>query len=329
MWETGKNRICDLRQGPAGLVLNDEWESFRIRFAIYYPLKEGVTMRINGDLDSLGAWNKDGPVNMRLGGKPRVLPNGGTGLCWEYEVVVPNKVDFVKYKYSTYDETNDLAVWEREPTRSLKVPVDIEYAEYLLQKKAQGLADTALQLELPVNGVIDKLDVNLVTCINYDRIGEFPIYIGAYPQHEEDIELLAKAGVTAVLNVQTDIDMTHRQVNWPRMQAAYTKHGILGINYPIHDFNSEDLAAKLRKGAEIIQRLVKEGKTVYVHCTAGMGRAPANVISYLVIYQNYALGDACDYVKKYRKAAEPNMYSLKKALATEEGRVEKPVEPQQ
>jgi hypothetical protein len=38
---------------------------------------------------------------------------------------------------------------------------------------------------------------------------------------ENDIDLMAQAGVTGVLNVQTSIDLEHRGVNWDRMVKYY------------------------------------------------------------------------------------------------------------
>lgn len=96
---------------------------------------------------------------------------------------------------------------------------------------------------------------------------------------------MAEAGVTGVLNVQTEIDIKHRGINWPRMIEFYEAHGITAVHYPIHDFNEEDLKAKIKGGADILNKLINEqGLAVYVHCTAGMGRAPACVLTYLCLY---------------------------------------------
>lgn len=46
--------------------LVDKWDMFTIKYSLYYPLKEGEYMRINGDSEKLGNWNseKGGPVKM-------------------------------------------------------------------------------------------------------------------------------------------------------------------------------------------------------------------------------------------------------------------------
>ena len=48
----------------------DNWNSYDITFSIYYPLKDEKNeyMRINGNLEVLGSWNKgEGPVRMKQG----------------------------------------------------------------------------------------------------------------------------------------------------------------------------------------------------------------------------------------------------------------------
>eukprot|EP00826_Nyctotherus_ovalis_P003085 TRINITY_DN10619_c0_g1_i9.p2 TRINITY_DN10619_c0_g1~~TRINITY_DN10619_c0_g1_i9.p2 ORF type:complete len:185 (+),score=40.36 TRINITY_DN10619_c0_g1_i9:298-852(+) len=179
--------------------------------------------------------------------------------------------------------------------------------------KAEEGMEEARHSDLPVNGIIERFDVNFVSDINYDKIGTYPIFIGAYPQNEDDIKILAKLGVTGVLNVQTDIDMKHRQTDPARLKETYARHGIKMVHYPVHDFNPEDLSQKVRGGAECIDSLINEGRTVYVHCTAGMGRAPSMVIGYLVMYKKMSLDEAYNLVKENRKVVSPNMWALKKS----------------
>lgn len=65
------------------------------------------------------------------------------------------------------------------------------------------------------------------------------------------------------------------------MTDHYKKVGIKAVHFPIHDFNEIDLTEKLPAASEILRNLIEEGSHVYVHCTAGMGRAPATVLVYL------------------------------------------------
>ena len=82
-----------------------------------------------------------------------------------------------------------------------------------------------------VNGHVEKTDANFVGGLTFDQIGESNIFIGPYPQIEEDCQTLADAGVTAVFNVQTVIDIAHRGVDWPRMIEWYKERGITATHF--------------------------------------------------------------------------------------------------
>lgn len=127
---------------------------------------------------------------------------------------------------------------------------------------------------------------------------------------------MAEAGVTGVLNVQTEIDINHRGINWPKMLDFYRENGIKAVLFQIHDFNEEDLKDKLKKGADILNQMLNdEGLQVYVHCTAGMGRAPATVLTYLCLHQGWDPDEADTFVKQYRKVSTPNLRAVKAVLA--------------
>jgi hypothetical protein len=52
-----------------------------------------------------------------------------------------------------------------------------------------------------VNGLINKADANFVGGLSFDKINDTGLFIGPYPQLEQDVEAMHKAGVTAVFNV--------------------------------------------------------------------------------------------------------------------------------
>lgn len=88
-----------------------------------------------------------------------------------------------------------------------------------------------------------------------------------------------------MLCVQTEIDIKHRGINWPRMVEYYSAAGIRPELFPIHDFNEQDLRSKILNGAKLLNEMINEdNRKVYVHCTAGMGRAPAVVLVYLCLF---------------------------------------------
>jgi protein-tyrosine phosphatase len=54
---------------------------------------------------------------------------------------------------------------------------------------------------------------------------------------------------------------------------------------------------------------------VYVHCTAGMGRAPATVLVYMCLFLNYDPDEADLYVKNWRKVSVPNLRAVKEVVS--------------
>lgn len=164
--------------------------------------------------------------------------------------------------------------------------------------------------EMLLNHNIVRFDINFVNDLNFNKIGDYPIFIGPYPQGEEDIEKMHKAGVTAVLNVQSDIDFVHRQINWKNLVEAYSKNRIEIVRHPILDFNQQDLINNLKDAGEKLKALIRRHHMVYVHCTAGMSRAAATVIIYLCFNENMTLQAAHDFVKSHRKIICPNMGAI-------------------
>ena len=135
-WEDGINRIADLHllaaenEGRRTVELRDHFERYTVNFSIHYPLKEGEFMRINGDPEIMGFWNKGtGPKKMAVAQKEVVWLTGEKVHPWEFPVMfrqneIPNRII---YKYSIRNEKKDTYVWEREPSRVLEVPDPNEY----------------------------------------------------------------------------------------------------------------------------------------------------------------------------------------------------------
>lgn len=176
------------------------------------------------------------------------------------------------------------------------------------------LGQVGRETEVLVNCHVKKLDVNFVSELKFNKIGDYDIYIGPYPQNEDDIAELSKSDINAVINLQTELDMVHRQINWQANLNAYKKYDIEVERIPIRDFDPDDLLIKLQGAAEKLKDLLNSNKIVYVHCTAGMSRAAATVIAYLVLFDTYSLDEAYEYVKFYRNIICPNMNVLSKVV---------------
>lgn len=136
------------------------------------------------------------------------------------------------------------------------------------------------------------------------------LFVGSHPRTSGDIERLSRTlGVKAVLNMQTDEDMETWGINWATHAAQYERRGVEVARVPIRDFDRLDLRKKLPDAVRVLNQLLVRGHTVYTHCTAGVGRAPAVVIAYLHWCRGWELERAVNHVTSRRSCA-PNVEAI-------------------
>lgn len=139
------------------------------------------------------------------------------------------------------------------------------------------------------------------------------VFVGSCPETVEDIDhLLHQVGVTAVLNLQTDEDLERIGCDWRKLHTHYRRMKIVLRRVPVRDFDAEDLRKTLPDCVQALNELLRKGHTVYVHCTAGAGRSPSVVITYLNWVQQLDLDKAAQLVQKCRPCS-PNLDAIRKA----------------
>lgn len=135
--------------------------------------------------------------------------------------------------------------------------------------------------------------------IDFDAVNE-SIYLGSVPTSVQEVDLLRMRGISSVLNLQTDLDMIVRKIDWASISKRYSETGIELVRYPIRDFDPVDLQEKVVGAAASLRQLIDSGYKVYVHCTAGINRSPTVVIAYLHLHLGYPLDEATRFVKECR-----------------------------
>lgn len=141
--------------------------------------------------------------------------------------------------------------------------------------------------------------------MEYSKITE-DIYVGMQPNQALKAELEA-LGITASINLRAEFD-----------DAA---HGLAFPGYcylPTVDFTAPTLA-HLQQGVSFIQQNLAAGGKVYIHCAAGVGRAPTMGAAYL-ISQGKTVADSLAWLKRQRpvidldKAQITVLYEFAKTL---------------
>jgi len=95
-----------------------------------------------------------------------------------------------------------------------------------------------------------------------------------------------------------------------KIVSEVIRHDVLDVE----DSTSSEHVNRMRNGLDEIvdnmHRSLVEGKTVVVHCIAGMSRSPTVVMYYLCKYHNMSVKEALDHVSSYRPVVYPNVAFL-------------------
>jgi protein-tyrosine phosphatase len=141
------------------------------------------------------------------------------------------------------------------------------------------------------------------------------LLIGEYPRYEDVIWLRDTFEVTAVHSLQDDEDLRFNGLDIAALRAACDQNGITLVRTPIPDGSANALAGRLKEALEHLEALVRANQRVYLHCNAGMNRAPTVAIAFMHAFYNMPLPEALAYVKQ-RRACGPFMTVLEDYFAS-------------
>lgn len=137
------------------------------------------------------------------------------------------------------------------------------------------------------------------------------LFVGSYPASVDDIRRLKRAsGISAVLNLQTDEDIRHFQLDWDLLLSDYQTSGIELRRVSVRDFDPVDLQDKLPHAVLTSDQLLRAGHTLYLHCSAGAGRSPTVAIAYLAWCCGWDLDRAVVHVQQCRPCS-PNVDAIR------------------
>ncbi|WVY97682.1 hypothetical protein V8G54_029833 [Vigna mungo] len=109
--------------------------------------------------------------------------------------------------------------------------------------------------------------------MNYNFIRP-DLIVGSCPQTPDDVEKLRRIGVKTIFCLQQNPDLEYP--NQFAIQEYAKAHDVQHLRAEIRDFDAFDLRMRL---PAVVSKLYKainsNGGVTYIHCTAGLGRAPA------------------------------------------------------
>jgi protein-tyrosine phosphatase len=135
------------------------------------------------------------------------------------------------------------------------------------------------------------------------------LLIGEYPAVDDAGWLRSVHQVTAVFSLQDDSDLASKCLDLRQLEHTYRQHGLRFHRVPVPDCDLETFAHLLDPIVSSLTELLRQGERVYLHCNAGMNRAPTVAIAYLHTAHGLPLSIACDFVKQ-RHRCVPYMQLL-------------------
>lgn len=137
------------------------------------------------------------------------------------------------------------------------------------------------------------------------------IALGGGIWNAENMALVARAGVTHIIDMQIEFDDT----------ALAERHGITVLWNPIDDDFKPKSAEVFERGVEFARAaLDEEGTKLFIHCAAGVHRAPMMTLA-LLCSLSWNMDDAMDLIEGKRPVvdfADVYVRSVEKFLEKQE-----------
>ncbi len=124
--------------------------------------------------------------------------------------------------------------------------------------------------------------------------------VGEYPTPDDAAWLRTACRVDAVVSLQDDADLARKGLQLGALRAAYAAHDLAFARFPVGDGDTAALAAALDAVLACLHTHLRAGRTVFLHCNAGLNRAPTVAIAYLHEHGGLPLRDAAAAMKAVR-----------------------------
>jgi protein-tyrosine phosphatase len=128
------------------------------------------------------------------------------------------------------------------------------------------------------------------------------LLIGAYPLDEDDVGMLAWAGVDRVLNLVEDGE--YEPGERETVLSAFASAGIEEQRVGLTDYGGLP-PAELEVAVRAVASWLDDGKTSYVHCRAGWQRSAAVAAGVIAVRDGVDIDAALDRVQRRKPTADP------------------------
>lgn len=145
-----------------------------------------------------------------------------------------------------------------------------------------------------------RLSQRALTPLNWVIPGK--LAVGALPQ-PGDRQRLEQANIKVILSLTAPVE-----ADWPPEIAQHFR--CARISLPDSRYTINLRVERLAKAVDLVHRSLSQQLPIYVHCLAGIERAPMVCIAYLCSYHDLDLWEAVNWLKQVRPCASPTMAQL-------------------
>ncbi|XP_057798845.1 phosphoglucan phosphatase DSP4, amyloplastic [Salvia miltiorrhiza] len=151
--------------------------------------------------------------------------------------------------------------------------------------------------------------------MNYNFIRP-DLIVGSCLQTPADVDKLRAIGVKTIFCLQQNSDLEYFGVDIAAIREyANSFDDIQHVRAEIRDFDAFDLRFRLPAVVSKLHKaIVQNGGVAYIHCTAGLGRAPATAVAYMYWIQGYTLKEAHELLMS-KRSCFPKLEAIKSATA--------------
>ena len=147
----------------------------------------------------------------------------------------------------------------------------------------------------------------------YYHLIEEDVIVGSQPQNKDDVIHLKKhEDVQVIFSMQQIKDLDYWGVNGHELEKTARDMGMEYIRVGAVDFDPHSLRAILPQAVALLNDARSQRGRVYLHCTAGLGRAPAVAMCSLFWNTGMNLDQVYEYVTNIRPCG-PNMDAIRGA----------------
>ncbi|KAI3470553.1 hypothetical protein Pfo_027216 [Paulownia fortunei] len=142
------------------------------------------------------------------------------------------------------------------------------------------------------------------------------LIVGSCLQAPADVDKLRSIGVKTIFCLQQDADLEYFGVDIAAIREyANNCSDIQHLRAEIRDFDAFDLRMRLPAVVSKLHKAINQnGGVTYIHCTAGLGRAPATALAYMFWVQGYKLSEAHKLLLS-KRSCYPKLDAIKSATA--------------